>query len=168
MNSADFWNTIVDKNNTTYDEYFRQAALSDVRSYLAALALFDERDLTLPQSEYDRIDAEMEDHLAAAGSKSALDADLASFGVNAKMLREIYVMEAKIEYVRPGDMRSVFATLHGEAGTPDSLVSLAMGHADGGSTKARNYQQRTRRGLIVAADSLSDYLSDEHGETVEN
>ena len=100
VNSADFWNTIVDKNNTTYDEYFRQAALSDVRSYLAALALFDERDLTLPQSEYDRIDAEMEDHLAAAGSKSALDADLAAFGVNAKMLREIYVMEAKIEYVR--------------------------------------------------------------------
>ena len=63
-------------------------------------------------------------------------------------------------YVRPGDMRSVFATLHGEAGTPDSLVSLAMGHADGGSTKARNYQQRTRRGLIVAADSLTDYLLD--------
>lgn len=69
-----------------------------------------------------------------------------------------------IEYIRFGDMRSVFATLHGEAGTPDSLVSLAMGHADGGSTKARNYQQRTRRGLIVAADSLTDYLS----EAVEN
>lgn len=65
-----------------------------------------------------------------------------------------------VEYVRPGDMRSVFATLHGEAGTPDSLVSLAMGHADGGSTKARNYQQRTRRGLMVAADSLSDYLAE--------
>lgn len=63
-----------------------------------------------------------------------------------------------VEYIRPGDMRSVFATLHGEAGTPDSLVSLAMGHADGGSTKARNYQQRTRRSLMVAADSLSDYL----------
>lgn len=64
----------------------------------------------------------------------------------------------EVEYIRPGDMRSVFATLHGEAGTPDSLVSLAMGHADGGSTKARNYQQRTRRGLIVAADSLTEYL----------
>ena len=63
-----------------------------------------------------------------------------------------------VEYVRPGDMRSVFATLHGEAGTPDSLVSLAMGHADGGSTKTRNYQQRTRRGMIVAADSLTDLL----------
>ena len=63
-----------------------------------------------------------------------------------------------VAYVRPGDMRSVFATLHGEAGTPDSLVSMAMGHADGGSTKARNYQQRTRRALMVAADSLADYL----------
>lgn len=63
-----------------------------------------------------------------------------------------------VPYMRPGDMRSAFATLHGEAGTPDSLVSLAMGHADGGSTKARNYQQRTRRGLMVAADSLSEYL----------
>ena len=69
-----------------------------------------------------------------------------------------------LDYVRPGDMRSVFATLHGEAGTPDSLVSLAMGHADGGTTKARNYQMRTRKGLIVAADSLTDYLS----EAVEN
>lgn len=63
-----------------------------------------------------------------------------------------------VPYVRPGDMRSVFATLHGEAGTPDSLVSMAMGHADGGSTKARNYQMRTRRALMVAADSLSEYL----------
>lgn len=63
-----------------------------------------------------------------------------------------------IVYIRPGDMRSVFATLHGEAGTPDSLVSMAMGHADGGSTKTRNYQQRTRRGMILAADSLTDYL----------
>lgn len=66
----------------------------------------------------------------------------------------------EIPYVRPGDMRSVFATLHGEAGTPDGLVSLAMGHADGGSTKTRNYQQRTRRGMIVAADSLTDYLEE--------
>lgn len=66
-----------------------------------------------------------------------------------------------VPYVRPGDMRSVFATLHGEAGTPDSLVSMAMGHADGGTTKAKHYQQRTRRALVVAADSLADYLQGE-------
>lgn len=72
----------------------------------------------------------------------------------------IWCERHEVRYVRPGDMRSVFATLHGEAGTPDSLVSMAMGHADGGSTKARNYQQRTRRGMILAADSLTDFLSE--------
>lgn len=65
-----------------------------------------------------------------------------------------------VQYVRPGDMRSVFATLHGEAGTPDSLVSLAMGHSDG-TTKGKHYQQRTRRGLMVAADSLTEYLAEQ-------
>lgn len=73
-----------------------------------------------------------------------------------------------VTYMRPGDMRSAFATLHGEAGTPDSLVSLAMGHADGGSTKARNYQQRTRKGLVVAADSLAEYLAEAAENAVEN
>ena len=100
VESADFWSTIVDKDNTTYDEYFRQTALADVRSYLAALSVFEEKGLSLPESEYDRIDAELDDYLAAAGSKSALDAELSAFGVNADMLREIYVMEAKIAYVR--------------------------------------------------------------------
>lgn len=65
-----------------------------------------------------------------------------------------------VQYIRPGDMRSVFATLHGEAGTPDSLVSLAMGHSDG-TTKGKHYQQRTRRGLMVAADSLTEFLAEE-------
>lgn len=100
VNSADFWETVVDKNNTTYDEYFRQTALSDVRYYLAALAVFEERGLSLPDSEYDRIDAEIDGYITEAGSKSALNTELKEFGVNVSILRDIYVMEAKIEYVR--------------------------------------------------------------------
>ena len=100
VNSADFWDTVVDKNNTTYDEYFRQTALSDVRYYLAALAVFEERGLSLPDSEYDRIDAEIDGYITEAGSKSALNTELKEFGVNVSILRDIYVMEAKIEYVR--------------------------------------------------------------------
>ena len=100
VDSADFWDTVVDKNNTTYDEYFRQTALSDVRYYLAALQVFAERGLTLPDATYDSIDAEIDDLIATAGSKSALNAELKAFGVNVDILRDIYVMEAKIDYVR--------------------------------------------------------------------
>ena len=62
-----------------------------------------------------------------------------------------------VVYIAPKNLRSTFATLHGEAGSPDSLVSGAMGHADG-TTKARNYQQMTRRGGALIADNLADYL----------
>ena len=62
-----------------------------------------------------------------------------------------------VDYLPPKDMRSTFATLHGEAGSPDSLVSGAMGHA-GETTKTRNYQQMTRRGGALIADNLAEHL----------
>ncbi len=100
VNSADFWSTIVDSNNTTYEEFFRQTAVSNARAYLAALALFDELSLKLPQSEYDRIDEDIADSIETAGSKTALNNELSAFGVNADMLRDIYVIEAKVAYVQ--------------------------------------------------------------------
>ena len=60
-------------------------------------------------------------------------------------------------YVQPRYLRSSFATMHGEAGSPDSLVSGAMGHSDG-TTKSKHYQQITRRGLALIADNLAEYL----------
>lgn len=63
-----------------------------------------------------------------------------------------------VDYIRFGDMRSIFSTWHGEAGSPDSLVSMSMGHSDG-TTKGDNYQMATRRGLVLIADSLTDYLN---------
>lgn len=62
-----------------------------------------------------------------------------------------------IRYVCPRDLRSTFATLHGEAGSQDSMVALAMGHTDG-TTKGRHYQQRTIAGLAMIADNLAEYL----------
>lgn len=60
-------------------------------------------------------------------------------------------------YVQPRYLRSSFATIHGEAGSPDSLVSGAMGHSDC-TTKGKHYQQITRRGLALIADNLAEYL----------
>ncbi len=62
-------------------------------------------------------------------------------------------------YVSQENMRSSFATMHGEAGSPDSLVSMAMGHSDG-TTRGRNYQQSTRRGMMLIADMLADVIGD--------
>ena len=100
VSSDSFWNMIIDDQNTTYDDYFRNAVLEDARRYVAALTIFEEKGLVLPQSYLDRIDEDMEEFTRDAGSKSALNSLLSAYGVNADMLREIYVMEAKYDYVQ--------------------------------------------------------------------
>ena len=124
VDSADFWNMIIDDQNNTYDDYFRNAVLEDARRYLAALAIFEERDLVLPQSYVDRVDENMEEYLRDAGSKSALNSLLATYGINVDMLREIYLIEAKYEYLQ--------AVIYGEDGellSADARMAYLNEHA---------------------------------------
>ena len=100
VESEKFWNMIIDDKNNTYDDYFRNAVLEDARRYIAALTIFEEKGLVLPQSYLDQIDEDMEEYLRDAGSKSTLNSLLAAYGVNADILREIYVMEAKYDYLQ--------------------------------------------------------------------
>ena len=100
VNSSSFWDVIVDSNGVTYDEYFRQAVLTDARRYLAALAIFEEEGMSLSKSDLDAIDEDIEEYIRDAGSKSALNATLATYGINVDMLRELYVIEAKYAYVQ--------------------------------------------------------------------
>ena len=97
-----FWDTWMDLyDNTTYNEYYTDIVLESVKSYLAALELFDERGLKLPDSYIDEIDAEMEKLVEdqADGSKTAFNAIIGEYGVNYDMLREAYIIEAKIDYL---------------------------------------------------------------------
>ena len=100
VESEKFWNMIIDDQNNTYDDYFRNAVLDDARRYLAALTIFEEKGLVLPQSYLDQIDEDIEEYLRDAGSKSTLNSLLAAYGINVDMLREIYVMEAKYDYLQ--------------------------------------------------------------------
>lgn len=61
-----------------------------------------------------------------------------------------------IKYVPLGNMRSVFATVACES-ADSSLVSLMMGHSDG-TTRGRNYQSATLRGMAIVADSYGEHL----------
>lgn len=65
-----------------------------------------------------------------------------------------------IDYVNPGKLRKSYSNWHAEAGSPDSAVSLSMGHSDG-TTRGRNYQSLTRAMSIMLADNLTDHLEEE-------
>ena len=100
---ADFWDTWLDvTNRTTYNSYYTEVVLEAAKGYLAALALFEEKELTLPDSYIDEIDREMEElvNSEADGSKTAFNAIIGEYGVNYDMLREAYIIEAKIAYLQ--------------------------------------------------------------------
>ncbi len=92
------WDTIVDnEKGTTYNDFYTAQGIHAAKTYLAALYLFEERGLKLADSEVDRIDAEIDQMIQDAGSKAALNEELAQYGANIKILREVYLMEAKME-----------------------------------------------------------------------
>ena len=99
----EFWDTIVDAyDKTTYNTVYTDMVLDTAKSYLAALALFEERGLELPDSYIEEIDSELESLVdnVADGSKTTLNSILAEYGANYDVLREAYIIEAKIAYLR--------------------------------------------------------------------
>lgn len=102
VNTNSFWDTVVDaKTGQTYDEYYKELVLESAKTYIAALALFDELDLKLPDPYIEEIDAAMDDLVEGPGegSKTYLNTILAEYGANYEVLRETYIMEAKISYL---------------------------------------------------------------------
>lgn len=97
-----FWDTVIDASTgQTYDDYYTDAVLENAKTYLAALHLFDELDLKLPDETLDEIDEEMQRLVDTdgEGSKNTLNAILAEYGANYTVLREAYIIEAKIAYL---------------------------------------------------------------------
>lgn len=97
-----FWDTVMNASTgMTYNEYYTNMVLDNAKTYIAALSLFEELDLKLPDSYIDEIDSELDELVKndGKGSKSTLNSILAEFGANYKVLRDAYIMEAKIAYL---------------------------------------------------------------------
>ena len=63
-----------------------------------------------------------------------------------------------MDYIPFGQMRTQFSTMHQQAGSIDSLVSLAMGHSDG-TTRGRNYTVNTLPAMMMLARQLSEWFA---------
>ncbi len=85
----------------TLSEYYSDKILENSRTYTAVLWLFDSMELSLSDDQIEDVDQRMEDILESyGGSKTKLNALLGTYGVNYNLLREMYLMEAKIVAVQ--------------------------------------------------------------------
>lgn len=100
-NSSAFWDTVIDSTSSTYDDYYTAEVFNKLRSYLAALSLFDELGLSLPDSYIKAVNEEMQTLVKedGDGSKAKLNAILAEFGANYDILREYKLMVKEVEYL---------------------------------------------------------------------
>lgn len=90
------WDSVMGDDGKTVNEIFTGYVLDNARTYAAALALYDEYKLSLPASEKETIEADLEALAETAGGKTVMNSELANFGVNYDMLGEIYTIEAKV------------------------------------------------------------------------
>lgn len=86
----------------TMDEYYRDNILENCKTTLISLYLFEKEGLTLSDAEMEKIDEIMNEYLQTDGdgSKSKLNAILADYGVNYDILRDIHIIEAKVDKIK--------------------------------------------------------------------
>lgn len=96
----DIWDEVND-DGRTYNEVFTGFVTDNAKTFVSAMHLFDELGLELPKSEMNEIDKTMKTLLdeRGDGSKSTLNSYLAAYGVNYDILREVYIIEAKLDYL---------------------------------------------------------------------
>ena len=99
--TSSYWDATVSSDGTTRGDAYKAQVLSDAKSYVAALYEFERLGLKLPDSYVEEIDAELMElvEFDADGSKTAFNAILAEYGANYDVLREAYLLEAKLAYL---------------------------------------------------------------------
>lgn len=93
---------VSDDSAETYDDLFSSYIYDNARTYLCALYLFDQYDLKLPNATVENVDSIIDEYIEnlADGSKSEFNAILAAYGINRKLLRELYLTDEKVSYLK--------------------------------------------------------------------
>lgn len=100
VSSDSFWGTVVSTSGLTADDYYRTMTLKEVSQYMVAQYLFEKEGLELSDAEEQKISETMDAMREYAGSKNQLNSMLSEYGVNAKILENIYRNEQKLEKLK--------------------------------------------------------------------
>jgi hypothetical protein len=97
-----FWRLTSDPaTGETFDDVMSGFIYENAKTYLCSLYLFDQFGLSLPAETVEAVDS----HIAelcenyASGSKSEFNALLSNYGVSMKILRELYLIDEKVDYL---------------------------------------------------------------------
>lgn len=97
--SASFWDTKLTDTLTAKD-LFTSITDENIKKNLVCMYLFDKYSLKLPDGTKDEIKEKIDKLVEDMGGKKEFANYAADFGVDAKLLERIYLIEEEIEYLR--------------------------------------------------------------------
>ncbi|MBQ9802586.1 MAG: hypothetical protein IJW51_05900 [Clostridia bacterium] len=102
VTSDDYWNTYIDLSHTTTAEYYTAQVLEGLKHIAAAMILYEEYGLKLPDETVDEIDAWIDEVIETdgEGSKATLNSILSAYGANVTVLRDAALLEAKLSQLK--------------------------------------------------------------------
>lgn len=95
--SEEYYDSVISEDGRTAAEIMTQISDDAIKNFLVSEYLCDIYGLKLPESVLDSIDEELDTLVKqlADGSKNVFNGMAAEYGVNYKMLRDIYIIETK-------------------------------------------------------------------------
>ena len=148
--TSEFWGEMHGDTGLTNEQYYNKAVIDTCKNYLAALIIFEEEGMTLPQTTIDAIDEEISFYIEydGDGDEEKLDLILQKYGTTTEGLRRIYEIEAKYN--------AVVSALYG------SGASQIAGNVKDEYYKENYYRFKQ---ILVANFYYKDEV-DENGDTV--
>ncbi len=136
--------------DVTAEEFLFDAVVHNVSLSLLCDGLFREYGLSLPRAVEKEVDGYLDSFLEdyAGGSKNTLNQALAAYGINMKMLREIYLRDERAT--------AVYNYLYGSNGT------IGLNDADRTAYLEANYA-RVRH---IYVNNKTRYATDENGDPI--
>lgn len=97
-----YWNTYISTDHVTTAEHYTAQVLEGLKHIAAAMILYEEYGLKLPDETVDEINAWIDDliQLDGEGSKATLNSILAAYGANITVLRDASILEAKLAQLK--------------------------------------------------------------------
>lgn len=94
------WSAVISESGATVEDLLNGIARDNIKNNVVCLSLFDKLGLKLDKSAALEVETYINGLVEQAGGTTALDNALSAYGVDTKLLKEIYTNEKKIEKVK--------------------------------------------------------------------
>ncbi len=150
VNNAQYWEQYITLDGKTYNDHYTSQVLTGLKQIAAALYMYDEMGLSLSDEDEKTIDELIDTFIneVGEGSEAKLNSILAPYGANTTVLRDAYVIEAKLAQLKEA-----------KYGTDSAKITSVV--------REEYYQQSYIRGFQMSvANYYYDHEKDADGNAV--